>query len=197
MKKALSLIISLVIAISIFTFPTVGHALSACNHKYDSACDTDCNLCGQTREADPHEYGEWTNYAEEVDGVYLTTTKRTCKNCGAFDTASSSNVISFSQFTPGTLVNGQTVAVETHVYNLDDTSMHAINLEDLNKAPTSSYGDSDTVDILIACGIGAVALAIILMSTSVIVRSKKKAVPADEGEAHDDDVYEPDNYIEN
>ena len=196
MKKALSLIISLVIAISIFTFPTVGHALSACNHKYDSACDTDCNLCGQTREADPHEYGEWTSYAQEVDGAYLTTTQRTCKNCGAFEKSSSSNVISFSQFTPGTSVNGQAAAVETYVYNLDNISMHAINIADLNKAPTSSYGDSDTVDIIIACGIGAVALAIILMSTSVIVRAKNKAL-ANDGEGHDEDVYEPDNYIEN
>ena len=50
MKKALSLIISLLMVFTVALIPTVANAASECTHSYDGICDTDCNICGQTRE---------------------------------------------------------------------------------------------------------------------------------------------------
>ncbi len=57
---------------------------SGCDHKYDNACDTDCNKCGETRET-THAYGDYISNNDatyEADG----TKTRTCSVCGLNDT---------------------------------------------------------------------------------------------------------------
>lgn len=43
-------------------------------HVYDSACDTTCNICGDVREAQPHQWGE--TYTRDKDNHWIE-----CKEC--------------------------------------------------------------------------------------------------------------------
>ena len=42
---------------------------TVCTHEYDNCVDTDCNLCGETREAPGHTYGEWEVTTPAKPGV--------------------------------------------------------------------------------------------------------------------------------
>ena len=49
--------------------------VAALGHKYDNACDADCNVCGEKRTPAEHVFGDWT-FAEEGKE------KRECTVCG-------------------------------------------------------------------------------------------------------------------
>jgi len=53
-------------------------------HTYTDTCDTDCNVCGKSREAS-HSYGEWTVTKEPTCNT-LGTKQHTCSVCGATET---------------------------------------------------------------------------------------------------------------
>lgn len=50
-----------------------GYMPEVCNHTYDNACDTSCNLCSEVRETS-HSYGDWT----ETE----TGHQKVCSSCG-------------------------------------------------------------------------------------------------------------------
>ena len=76
MKKTLALLVILVIAVSL---------LASCGekpcevHTYDNACDVDCNVCGETREASAHKYSNVCDITCDVCGA--ETEKE--EHCGA------------------------------------------------------------------------------------------------------------------
>ena len=55
-------------------------------HEYDNACDSDCNICGDVREVEPHKYSGAITTAPTCteDGVKTYT----CANCGGTYTES-------------------------------------------------------------------------------------------------------------
>ena len=58
-----------------------------CGHAYDDCVDTECNICGETRVAPGHFWGEWVTVVEpttEKEG----SAERTCSVCGCKETKS-------------------------------------------------------------------------------------------------------------
>ena len=58
-----------------------------CAHAYDDCVDTECNICGETRVAPGHVWGEWVTVVEpttEKEG----SAERTCSVCGCKETKS-------------------------------------------------------------------------------------------------------------
>ena len=49
--------------------------VAALGHKYDNACDADCNVCGEKRTPADHVFGDWTSAEEGKE-------KRECTVCG-------------------------------------------------------------------------------------------------------------------
>lgn len=58
--------------------------VAALGHKYDNACDTDCNVCGEKRSTPDHVYGDWTVTKEPTETEKGEQT-RTCSVCGHTD----------------------------------------------------------------------------------------------------------------
>jgi hypothetical protein len=54
-------------------------------HKYDNACDAECNVCNETRTVGDHEFGEWT-VVEEATADKEGSKKRVCSECGHEET---------------------------------------------------------------------------------------------------------------
>lgn len=52
-----------------------------CEHSYSNACDTSCNICGETRETGAHNYSEWT-VTKETTCKATGLKERTCSVCG-------------------------------------------------------------------------------------------------------------------
>jgi hypothetical protein len=54
---------------------------AALGHKYDNACDADCNVCGEKRTPAEHKFGDWieTKKATETEEG---EEKRVCSVCG-------------------------------------------------------------------------------------------------------------------
>ena len=59
----------------------------ACAHDYDDCEDDTCNICGATRVAPGHKYGEWCVVKEADIGVEGRE-ERTCSECGHVDARS-------------------------------------------------------------------------------------------------------------
>ena len=60
----------------------VDSKVAALGHKYDNACDDECNVCHAKRTVGNHDFGEWDVVVEpttESEGKAV----RTCKICGA------------------------------------------------------------------------------------------------------------------
>lgn len=72
-----------------YTCAICGHSYvenitNALGHKYDNACDADCNVCGEKRTPADHEYGDWVvvlEPTEDAEGMK----ERTCLICGHID----------------------------------------------------------------------------------------------------------------
>ena len=65
------------VAIYLKSINVYGEYGSICGHYYDNACDTDCNVCGATREIEGHS-PVFNRYAV-VDGVLCAS--KVCDNC--------------------------------------------------------------------------------------------------------------------
>lgn len=58
------------------------YAIWECNHTYDNACDTSCNVCGANREVDDHAFVATVTTAATCGAVGVMT--YTCSDCGDF-----------------------------------------------------------------------------------------------------------------
>ena len=59
--------------------------IAAIGHKYDNACDTDCNACGESRTPADPTFGDWAVTVaptSEAEG----TEERVCSECGHTET---------------------------------------------------------------------------------------------------------------
>ena len=59
----------------------VADTVKALGHKYDNACDADCNTCGATRTPSEHVFGEWVRVLEPTTET-LGREECTCQVCG-------------------------------------------------------------------------------------------------------------------
>ena len=73
MKKSIKALFTVCTMALCLTFLLAGCELFVkdCEHTYDNACDTTCNLCGEAREASAHQWKDAT-----------CTSLKTCTVCG-------------------------------------------------------------------------------------------------------------------
>lgn len=171
--------------LTIVIIPTVSYAASACNHSYDSSCDTDCNLCGATRDAESHAYGEWYSVNEIDENGDLITERRVCDRCGAEDNlVSMSHVIQFSPPTQQTITLQPSVTFPENSFEIE-----------LQEPPTfgTSVNDMRRSSVILDCFVGVIGLGILWLGATFIIKATRTAENGADGE----DIYEPDNYIDN
>ena len=193
MKKTISLIISLLIAFSIFAMPTVGYAYDECEHDYDSSCDTTCNLCGEEREAEPHIFEGWYDY--ETNSETNTITRRNeCLFCDAYDTRTvvslSSTITNVGGFTTDTIPNFSYGDQTIDFGSLSDKVIYEGTLI----TNEISYASSASETPLITCFVGILGLSVLWLGATFIIKARKASA---NGDAEDDDFYEPQSFIEN
>ena len=102
MKKSIKALLTACIMALCLTFLLTGCNLFVkdCEHTYDNACDTACNLCGEARETSAHQWKDATctslktcTVCGYTEGEMLPhnwedatcITAKTCKTCGATD----------------------------------------------------------------------------------------------------------------
>ena len=102
MKKSIKALFTVCAMALCLTFLLTGCELFVkdCEHTYDNACDTTCNLCGEAREASAHQWKDATctslktcTVCGYTEGEMLPhnwedatcITAKTCKTCGATD----------------------------------------------------------------------------------------------------------------
>ncbi len=102
MKKSIKALLTVCTMALCLTFLLTGCELFVkdCEHTYDNACDTTCNLCGEARETSAHQWKDATctslktcTVCGYTEGEMLPhnwedatcITAKTCKTCGATD----------------------------------------------------------------------------------------------------------------
>ena len=182
--------------------PTVANAASECTHSYDGICDTDCNLCGQVREAQPHVYGAWISVSETDSNGNLITGRQICQNCGAtvdrystivnIESSGSLNPESGFVMTPITGTGSIEYSENIHFVQIGDQLNTNSGFSENIYFDTAISEPSVSDNLLLSCFIGVIGLGIIWLGATFVI----KAMRATANGTQDEESYESENFIE-
>ncbi|MBQ8414619.1 MAG: hypothetical protein IJX58_05175 [Clostridia bacterium] len=156
MKKSIKALFTVCTMALCLTFLLTGCELFAkdCEHTYDNACDTTCNLCGEAREASAHQWKDATctslktcTVCGYTEGEMLPhnwedatcITAKTCKTCGATD---------------GSALGHEWTTPDVDLCEVQSTCSRcgATDGENKEHTPTEDDGDCTTAITCIDCG---------------------------------------------
>ena len=137
-----------------------------CAHDYDDCEDTTCNICGETRVAPGHTYGDYVSNGDAKCGVDGTKT-RTCSVCGKKDTVADTGSALEHDWTDWEVVKEPTNNKE----GLEQRTCKLCGEIETRPIPTK---DNDWVWIVVG------SVVVLAAAAGVVYYRKKKVAPEPE-----------------